>query len=417
MRKIGLTSLAQTGAAMVMVGMLLTACGEKKTDEQASNATSTTESTSQATSGATSEAAASTAAPATQEAAAPATGDDTKQLNVYNWTDYIGETTIADFEKETGIKVQYDTFDGNETLEAKLMTGGTGYDIVFPSSSFFARQIKIGLFHKLDKSLLPNIKNMDPHIMEILSKDADPGNEYAIPYMWGTNGFAYNVDLIKKLMPDAPLDSLAMLFDPNVVSKFKECGVTLLDSPEDVFPLALAYLGKDPTSQKEEDIVAAADLVMKVRPFIKNFDSQQYLTALPNGEYCISMSWSGDYATAAARAAEAGIKINLAYTIPKEGTNVWFDGMLIPADAPHVKNAHLFLDYMMRPKVIADATNYTNYANPNVPAKEFVNKEILEDPAIYPNDEVMKRSFPSVVRDDKLSRLITREWTRVKTGQ
>ncbi len=340
-----------------------------------------------------------------------------KELNVYNWSDYIGETTIADFEKETGIKVQYDTYTGNEDLEAKLVTGGTGYDVVFPSSSFFARQIQIGLYQKLDKSLLTNLKNMDPNIMSILSKDADPGNEYAIPYMWGTNGFSYNVDMLKERMPDAPLDSLAIIFDPNILSKFADCGVTFLDSPEDVFPLALAYLGKDPTSQKEEDIIAAAEAVMKVRPYIRNFDSQQYLNSLPNGENCISMSWSGDYATAATRAAEAGLNINLAYTIAKEGTNIWFDGMLIPADAPHPKNANLFLNYMMRPEVIAAATNYTYYANANVPAKEFVNKEILDDPAIYPTEEVLKRGFPSMVRSQDLGRVITREWTRVKTGQ
>jgi putrescine transport system substrate-binding protein len=401
---------------VVALGTFLSSCGEEKTEQQASNTAATSPATNQQ---ATTDPAASTAAtpPAQEAPAAPAQGDAVKELNVYNWSDYIGETTIADFEKETGIKVRYETYTGNEDLEAKLVTGGTGYDIVFPSSSFFARQIKIGLYQKLDKSLLPNLKNMDPKIMDILSKDADPGNEYAIPYMWGTNGFSYNVDMVKERMPDAPLDSLAMIFDPNVIAKFKDCGVTFLDSPEDVFPLALAYMGKDPTSQKEEDIIAAADMVMKVRPFIRNFDSQQYLNALPNGEYCISMSWSGDYATASTRAAEAGMKVNLAYTIPKEGTNIWFDGMLIPADAPHPKNANLFLNYMMRPEVIAAATNFTYYANANLPAKEFVNKEILEDPAIYPSEEVLKRGFPSVVRDQNLNRIITREWTRVKTGQ
>jgi putrescine transport system substrate-binding protein len=401
---------------VVALGTFLSSCGEEKTEQQASNTAATSPATNQQ---ATTDPAASTAAtpPAQEASAAPAQGDAVKELNVYNWSDYIGETTIADFEKETGIKVRYETYTGNEDLEAKLVTGGTGYDIVFPSSSFFARQIKIGLYQKLDKSLLPNLKNMDPKIMDILSKDADPGNEYAIPYMWGTNGFSYNVDMVKERMPDAPLDSLAMIFDPNVIAKFKDCGVTFLDSPEDVFPLALAYMGKDPTSQKEEDIIAAADMVMKVRPFIRNFDSQQYLNALPNGEYCISMSWSGDYATASTRAAEAGMKVNLAYTIPKEGTNIWFDGMLIPADAPHPKNANLFLNYMMRPEVIAAATNFTYYANANLPAKEFVNKEILDDPAIYPSEEVLKRGFPSVVRDQNLNRIITREWTRVKTGQ
>ncbi|TDQ80993.1 putrescine transport system substrate-binding protein [Dongia mobilis] len=349
--------------------------------------------------------------------AGSAAAEEPKELNVYNWSDYIGETTIEDFEKETGIKVTYDMYTGNEDLEAKLVIGGTGYDVVFPSSSFFARQIQIGLYQKLDKSKLPNLKNLDPGIMAILSKEADPGNEHAIPYMWGTNGFTYNVKMIEERMPDAPVDSLAMIFDPEIASKFADCGITFLDSPEDVIPLALAYMGKDPTSQKEEDIIAAADMVMKVRPFIRQFDSQQYLNALPNGENCISMSWSGDYATAAGRAAEAGIDIELAYTIPKEGTNIWFDGMLIPADAPHPGNAHLFLDYMMRPEVIAAATNYTYYANANVPAKQYVLPEILEDPAIYPDEETLKRGFPSVVRDQALSRVITREWTRIKTGQ
>ena len=406
----------RVATVMLALGTFLSSCGEEKSEQQAGNTAATTPATNQQ---ATTESAANTAAtqPTQEATAAPAQGDVAKELNVYNWSDYIGETTIADFEKETGIKVRYETYTGNEDLEAKLVTGGTGYDIVFPSSSFFARQIKIGLYQKLDKSLLPNLKNMDPKIMDILSKDADPGNEYAIPYMWGTNGFSYNVDMVKERMPDAPLDSLAMIFDPNVVTKFKDCGVTFLDSPEDVFPLALAYMGKDPTSQKEEDIIAAADMVMKVRPFIRNFDSQQYLNALPNGEYCISMSWSGDYATASTRAAEAGMKVNLAYTIPKEGTNIWFDGMLIPADAPHPKNANLFLNYMMRPEVIAAATNFTYYANANLPAKAFVNKEILDDPAIYPSAEVLKRGFPSVVRNQELNRVITREWTRVKTGQ
>lgn len=349
--------------------------------------------------------------------AGSAAAEEPKKLNIYNWSDYIGETTIADFEKETGIAVTYDMYTGNEDLEAKLVIGGTGYDVVFPSSSFFARQIQIGLYQKLDKSKLPNLKNLDPGIMAILDKEADPGNQYAIPYMWGTNGFTYNVKMIEERMPGAPVDSLAMIFDPEITAKFADCGITFLDSPEDVLPLALAYMGKDPTSQKEEDIIAAADMVMKVRPFIRQFDSQQYLNSLPNGENCISMSWSGDYATASQRAADAGIDIELAYTIPKEGTNIWFDGMLIPADAPHPGNAHLFLDYMMRPEVIAAATNYTYYANANVPAKQYVLPEILEDPAIYPDEETLKRGFPSVVRDQALSRVITREWTRIKTGQ
>lgn len=337
------------------------------------------------------------------------------ELNIYNWADYIGENTVANFEKEYNVKVRYDTFDSNETLESKLVVGSTGYDIVFPSSNIFKRLIKAGIFQKLDKSKLTNWKNLDPFVLTNQAA-ADPGNEYAEPYMWGTNGFTYNVAMIKERMPDAPVDSLKMLFDPEVVSKFQDCGVTLLDSPEDVYQLALAYMGKDPTSQNPDDIVAATDMLMKIRPFIRLFDSQQYLNSLPNGDVCMAMTWSGDYAVAANRAAEAGVDIELAYTIPKEGSNIWFDAMLIPSDAPNADNAHLFLNYMMRPDVIADATNYIYYANGNLASRPMILPEILEDPAIYPNEEVQKRMFPAVERDEKIQRVITREWTRLKTG-
>jgi putrescine transport system substrate-binding protein len=338
------------------------------------------------------------------------------ELNVYNWSDYIGENTIANFEKEYNVKVRYDLYDGNETLEAKLVLGNTGYDIVFPSSSFFARQIKAGIYQKLDRSKLTNWSNLDQWVL-MQQAGYDPGNVYAVPYMWGTNGITYNVDMIKERMPDAPLDSLRLVFDPEVVSKFQDCGVSLLDSPEDVFPLALAYMGKDPTSQNPDDIVAATDMLLKIRPYIQLFDSQQYLNALPNGDRCVAMTWSGDYAVAAGRAEEAGLNINLAYTVPKEGSNIWFDAMLIPNDAPNVENAHLFLNYMLRPDVIAECTNYTYYANGNAASKKLVLPEILEDPAIYPDAETQKRMFPSVVRDEAMQRVITREWTRLKTGQ
>ena len=338
------------------------------------------------------------------------------ELNVYNWSDYIGESTIANFEKEYNVKVRYDMYDGNETLEAKLVLGNTGYDIVFPSSSFFARQIKAGIYQKLDRSKLTNWSNLDQWVLQQQAA-YDPGNAYAVPYMWGTNGVTYNVDMIKERMPDAPLDSLRLVFDPEVVSKFQDCGVSLLDSPEDVFPLALAYMGKDPTSQNPDDIVAATDMLMKIRPYIQVFDSQQYLNALPNGDRCVAMTWSGDYAVAAGRAEEAGLDINLAYAVPKEGSNIWFDAMLIPKDAPNPENAHLFLNYMLRPEVIAECTNYTYYANGNQAAKKLVLPEILEDPAIYPDAETQKRMFPSVVRNEEVQRVITREWTRLKTGQ
>jgi putrescine transport system substrate-binding protein len=338
------------------------------------------------------------------------------ELNIYNWSDYIGENTVANFEKEYNVKVRYDTYDGNETLEAKLVVGNTGYDIVFPSSSFFARQIKSGLYLKLDRSKLTNWSNLDQWVLKNQAA-YDPGNVYAAPYMWGTNGFTYNVDMIKERLPDAPVDSLRMMFDPEVLAKFQDCGVSWLDSPEDVFPLALAYMGKDPLSQNPDDIVAATDMLMKARPFIRLFDSQQYLNSLPNKDVCMAMTWSGDYAVAAARAEEAGVEINLAYTVPKEGSNLWFDAMLIPKDAPHPDNAHLFLNYMMRPDVIADCTNYIGYANGNQASKPLISPDILNDQAIYPNAETQKRMFQSVVRDEAMQRVVTREWTRLKTGQ
>lgn len=343
--------------------------------------------------------------------------DAQKELNIYNWSDYIGEHTVENFSKEYGIKVHYDTYDSNETLEAKLMAGNTGYDVVFPSSNNFARMIKAGIFLPLDKSKLSNLSNMDPTIEKVVSDSADPGNKYAITYMWGTNGFSYNADMIKKRMPDAPIDSLKMIFDPTVLSKFTDCGVSFLDSPEDVIQLALLYIGKSPVSQNPDDMKAAFKMLSKVRPYITMFDSQGYLNALPNGDRCIAMSWSGDYATAQARADEVGKDIHLGYTVPKEGANVWFDGMLIPKDAPHPKNALLFLNYMMRPDVIADTTNYINYANANAKATPLVNKEITSNPAIYPDTETMKRLYPAVTRNNDIQRILTREWTRFKAGQ
>jgi putrescine transport system substrate-binding protein len=350
-------------------------------------------------------------------AGAEETGDAEKVLNVSNWSDYIDMANVKAFEKEYGIKVNYDTYDGDETLEAKLLTGHTGYDVVFPSSNYFARGIRTGLYMKLDKATLSNFTNIDRWILDLLSKQADPGNQYAAPYNYGTNGFTYNVDMINKRMKNAPVDSLKMIFDPEVLSKFQDCGVSFLDSQEDVIPLALAYLGKNPTSQDEADIKAAVDMLMKVRPYIRKFDSAGYLNDLPNRDLCIAMSWSGDYATATQRAIDAKVKINLAYTIPKEGTNIWFDAMVVPKDAPHPKNAMLFINFMMRPDVAAANTNFTYYATANMAAMKYVNKDILDDPAIYPDPKVMANGYPSVVRDVDMQRVTTREWTRFKTGQ
>ena len=343
--------------------------------------------------------------------------DAEKVRNVSNWTDYIDMAKVKEFEKEFGIKVNYDTYDGDEVLDAKLAAGHSGYDVVFPSSNFFAKQIKAGYYQKLDKAVLTNLHNIDRWILDLLSKQADPGNQYAAPYNFGTNGFTYNGYRIGKRRKYAPVDSLKLIFDPDTLAKFKDCGVSFLDSPEDVIPLALAYMGKNPTSQNADDIKAAVDMLMQVRPYIRKFDSSGYLNDLPNGDLCIAMSWSGDYATASDRAAQAGVKINLAYTIPKEGTNIWFDAMMVPADAPHPKNAMLFINFMMRPEVAASNTNTTYYATANMAAMKYIDKDILDNPAIYPDAKVLANGYPNEVRDAELQRMITREWTRLKTGQ
>lgn len=348
-------------------------------------------------------------------APAPAGAEEAK-LNVYNWADYIGKDTVANFEKATGIKVVYDTFDSDAAVEAKVMAGGAGYDIVSTSTDFFARQIKAGVYLPLDKSRLPNWKNLDP---KALAAEApfDPGNAHAMPYLHGTNGFTYNVDMIKQRMPDAPVDSLDMIFKPEIIAKFADCGVTFLDSAEDVMQLALNYLHLDPNTKKAEDYKAAERMLMKVRPYIRTFDSQEYLNTLPNREVCLAMTWSADYATARARAKAAGKPINLAFTIPREGANAWWDALLIPKGAPHPEAAHKFLNYMMDAHVIADVTNFIHYTNNNAASTPFVDKEILNDPVLYPPPEVEARLYQSLEVDPATERLRTRTWTRIKTGR
>jgi putrescine transport system substrate-binding protein len=339
-----------------------------------------------------------------------------KLLYVYNWADYIGKNTLADFERETGIKVVYDTYDADETLEAKMMAGDSGYDVVSTSTDFFSRQIKAGIYQKLDRARLPNWKNLNPHILAI-EAGSDPGNQYAMPYLRHVNGFAYNVDLVKARMPDAPLDSLDMLFKPAIVARFADCGVTLLDSAEDVLQLALNYLHLDPNTTRKEDYQRAQQLVMAVRPYIRAFDSTEYMNGLANKEFCISMSWSGDYAASRARAKAAGVEVNLAFTVPKEGANGSFDALLIPAGAPHPQAAHLFLDYMMQPRVIAAVTNDIHYANDNLAANAFVDPDILNDPAVYPTPAVEARLYESAEVSPALERIRTRTWTRIKTAR
>jgi putrescine transport system substrate-binding protein len=349
-------------------------------------------------------------------AALPALAQN-NELHVYNWSDYIAEDTIAKFEEATGIDVTYDVYDSNEVLEAKLLAGGSGYDVVVPTSQFLQRQIAAGVYQPLDKSKLPNRANMDSELMEDAAA-YDPGNEHAVIYMWGTTGIGYNVEAVReRLGEDAPVDSWALVFDPEVTAKLADCGISMLDSSTDMLPSALAWLGRDPTSSDPEDLDAAAAVIEAVRPHIRYFHSSQYISDLANGEICVAVGYSGDIFIAADRAVEAENGIEIAYTVPKEGAQQWFDMMAIPADAPNPEAAHAFIDFVMQPQITADITNYVWYANANAASMPMVDPEIADDPAIFPPAEVREKLFPTVVYDARTDRLLTRLWTRVKTGQ
>jgi len=357
------------------------------------------------------------AAPAADAAAPGALDtDEEKILNVYNWSDYIEESVIPEFEAETGIKVNYDVFDSNEVLETKLLAGSTGYDVVVPSASFLERQIKAGVFMPLDKSKIPNLVNADPVITERVALH-DPGNEHSVNYMWGTSGVGYNVEKIAAAMPDAPVDSWRMFYDPAVVSKFKDCGVTLLDAPSEVIGTVLIYLGRDANSEKPEDLQAAEDVLMKIRPYVRYVNSSKYIDDLANGEICLALGWSGDVLQSRDRAAEAEKGITIAYNIPKEGAIAFFDNFAIPKDAKHVKNAYIFIDYMMRPEVAAKNTNYINFASNNAAALPMIDDSVKGDVSIYPTPEVMAKIVPDLAESAEFTRQLTRSWTRFKTGK
>lgn len=341
--------------------------------------------------------------------------DTGNTLRLYNWTDYIGETTLADFEKATGIKVIYDTFDGYETVQTKLLTGRSGYDLVMLNASLVPPLIKAGVFQPLDKQLLPSWNNLDPQVLASL-QGYDPGLKFSAPYTWGSSGVTYNVDKIKARMPDAPIGSLAMLFDPKIVARFADCGVTLMDAPSEVIPLALQYLGKDPHSATPADLDAAQKLLLDIRPYIRKFDSVNYLTSLPNGDVCLALTWSGDYATAQARAEEAKKDIHLKFFIPGEGSLIWFDNLYLPKDAPHVANAHRFIEFLLQPQNMAGVTNLIHYANSNAAATALVKAEIRDDPTIYPDDATRQRLFAQKTQSARDMRAITRVWNTVKTG-
>jgi len=336
-------------------------------------------------------------------------------LHVYNWADYIGFDTVARFERQTGIKVVYDLFDSNETLEGKLLIGDSGYDIVSTSMDWYGRQIRSGLYEPLDKAQLPNWKNLDPAVLAIQAQ-VDPGNRHAAPYLHAMNGFAYNAPLIRARMPQAPLDSLDMLFQPQVMARFADCGVSFLDSPEDVLQLALRYLRIDPNSRRPQDLAAAERLVMTVRPYIRTFDSSEYLDQLASGELCLAMAWSSDYSTAVLRSRAAGLDLHLAFTLPREGSNITYNALLIPVAAPHPHAAHKFINFILDAHVIAAITNDTHYGNDNLAARPYVSPDILGDPAIYPPPAVRARLYLPAEYDSGYQRLRTRAWTRIKTG-
>jgi putrescine transport system substrate-binding protein len=405
---------ARFGVVAFVSALLLAGCGEEKKEEQAAAPAA-----EQPAQPATQEQTASTeqpaAAPAAETAAAePGSGGE---LNVYNWSDYIGETTVEDFQKETGVTVRYDVYDSNETLDAKLKAGNTGYDIVVPTGSFLGQQIQAGIYQKIDKSKISNYGNIDPQILEAL-KPFDPTNEYAVPYFWGTVGIGVDVAKVKeRLGENAPIDSFDLLLKPENAAKLQDCGISMLDSPSDILPPALKYLGKDPHSKSEEDYAAVEQMLTAVRPYVKYFHSSQYINDLAGGELCAVIGWSGDVFIAQARAEEAGSKAELSYSIPKEGTLLWVDSFASPKDAKNVDNALKFIDYLNRPQVAANGVNYVTYASPNKAALEFVSPEVKDNPSIYPTDEVKKNLFSDAPVDPELDRLRTRVWTKIKTGQ
>jgi putrescine transport system substrate-binding protein len=345
-----------------------------------------------------------------------AAAQEEKVLHVFNWSDYIAEDTVPNFEKQTGIKVTYDVFDSNDVLETRLLAGNSGFDLVVPSASFLERQIKAGVFQKIDKSQIPNLQHMDPDIMNRVGLH-DPNNEYSVPYLWGTTGIGYNEDKIKKIFGDARPDSWNYIFDPKNAAKLKDCGISLLDAPDEILKIVLAWIGRDPNSQKEEDLKAAEAKLTPIRPFVRKIHSSQYIDDLANGELCIAVGWSGDILQARDRAEEAGQGVKISYAIPKEGTIVWFDMLAIPADAKHPKNAHAFINYLMEPQVAANNSNFVNYANGNGASLPMVSDEVKNDPGIYPTPEVKAKLFPSLAYGEDFQRLMNRMWTKFQTGQ
>jgi putrescine transport system substrate-binding protein len=360
------------------------------------------------------------AAPPAQSGAAggavSTAGDGDKVLNVYNWSDYIDPSIVPAFEKEYGIKVNYDVFDSNEVLETKLLAGHTGYDVVVPSASFLQRQIQAGVFQKLDKSLLPNLNNLDPDITHRIEVN-DPGNQYGVNYLWGTSGIGYNEQQIASAMPNAPVDSFAMFYDPNVIRNFQKCGVSILDAPDEMVSTVLLYLGREPNSEKLEDLQAAEKVLLSIRPYVRYINSSKYIEDLANGELCLALGWSGDVGQARRRAIEAGKTFKIKYNTAREGAIMFFDMLAIPADAPHPRNAHLFIDYMLRPEVAAKNSSSMHFTTSNAAGYKLVDPAVYNDPEVYPSDAQKAHMYPNASRSLTYTRELNRTWTRFKTGR
>jgi len=384
---------AWRAAAPLLLALLQAACGRPSDEAQAPTAA---------------------APPATARDGSPI--DAQKVLNVYNWSDYMDPTVVPAFEKEYGIKVNYDVFDSNEVVETKLLSGRTGYDVVVPSASFLQRQIQAGVFQKLDKSLLPNLVNMDPEIAKIIEAH-DPGNQYGVSYLWGTSGVGYNEAKVLQALPDAPVNSFAMFYDPEVVRHFKACGVSILDAPDEMVGTVLIYLGKNPNSESLDDLKAAERVLLSIRPYIRYINSSRYIDDLANGDLCLALGWSGDVGQARARAQEDGKGVTIKYHIAREGAIMFFDMLAIPADAPHPRNAHLFINYLLRPEIAARNSALMHYATPNAAAYKFVDPEIFNDRDIYPSEAQKTHMYPNASHSIAYTRQLNRTWTRFKTGQ
>ena len=337
-------------------------------------------------------------------------------VNVYNWSDYIGETTLADFTAETGIEVVYDLYASAEEAQAKMLAGSTGYDVVLHSGMSLGRFVQAGVFQKLDRARLTGWANLDPEILKVVA-GFDPGNEYSVPYMWGSVGMTYNLDMVReRLGADVDLNDLGVILNPESAAKLADCGISLLDSPNDSGYMVLKYLGIDTDTANEPEFRKMAEAMAPIRQYIATFDNSNYLTTLPNQELCAVNTWSGDYGVAKARAAEAGIDLNLGYFVPKTGAPAWFDLWCIPSDAPNLDNAYRFIDYLLRPEVIAACTNFTGYANANKAATPLVDPAIASDPAVYPDAETLSRMYTPKPQTDEQEEALNRVWTEIKTG-